>query len=119
MRKKLIPDEYSKIRLNLQRKIEQCAVVTLIIDIWSSKRMLGFIGFTIQGVTDNFEIFNAFLCVKQMAGRHTGEAIIAEFEDVLRDWAIDIKKVLKFLVVLAYGNLICLSFRHLGCSRCD
>lgn len=93
MRRRHMPGEYIRIRKIIQTKISCCLVVTLILDIWSSKRMCGYIGFTLEGVTKQYEIFTAFLCLRQMTGRHTGEAILAEFEDVLKEWGINIMSV--------------------------
>lgn len=88
-----MPAEFFRIQKILQEKILQCTAVTLIIDIWSSKRMCGYIGFTIEGVTPDFEIFTAFLCIRQIFGRHTAEGILAEFEDILREWNLKISVV--------------------------
>ncbi|KAK4006958.1 hypothetical protein OUZ56_012112 [Daphnia magna] len=52
------------------------------LDTWSSKRMCGYIVFSLEGVTINYEQFTAFLSLRQMTGRHTKEAILTEFEDV-------------------------------------
>ena len=97
LRNELIPNEYQRLKKILEMKISQCSAVTLIVDIWSSKKMCGYIGFTIEGVTSSYEIFTAFLCIRQMFGKHTGEAILAEFEDVLREWKLKIKVVSKII----------------------
>ncbi|KZS01902.1 Uncharacterized protein APZ42_001289, partial [Daphnia magna] len=71
-----VPNEYDCIKKVVEAKIGQCTAVTIILDIWSSKRMCGFIGFNLEAVTKTFEMFTAFLCIRQMTGRHTGEAIL-------------------------------------------
>ena len=74
-------------------KISECAALSIILDIWSSKNMLGFIGFSCQGVSSTFEPFNAFLTLKQMKGSHTAQAIVAEYEHVVEMWKLPITKV--------------------------
>ncbi len=67
-------------------------------DIWSSKSMDGYIGFTCSAVTDEFEKFVVFLGIRKMHGRHTSQAILAEYEQLLQDWKIPSNKVLTNLL---------------------
>jgi len=57
-------------------------------DLWSSKTMRGYLGISCTGVTEDYEPFNAFLTLRPMQGSHTGEAIFAEYESVMKDWNI-------------------------------
>jgi hypothetical protein len=50
--------------------------------------MMGYIGFTCHAVTKEFERYTLFLGVKRMIVRHTA-IILAEYEQLLRDWEID------------------------------
>jgi hypothetical protein len=50
-----------------------CTALTIILDIWSSKNMLGFIGFSCQGVSSSFETFNTFLNLTQMKGSYAAQ----------------------------------------------
>lgn len=93
MRYKHIPRLHAITVNAVKEKISTCRTVNIILDIWSSKNMAGFVAFNLQGVTKDFEIITCLLSVRQMFGRHTGEAILAEFEDVLREWGISIKSV--------------------------
>lgn len=68
-------------------------------DIWSSKSMDGYIGFTCSAVSDDFEKFVVFLGVRKMHGRHTSQAILAEYEQLLQDWKIPSNKVLSFMKI--------------------
>ncbi|KZR98441.1 Uncharacterized protein APZ42_006142 [Daphnia magna] len=67
--------------------------------------MCRYIGFTIEGVTPDFEIFTAFLCIRQIFGRHTAEAILSEFEDILREWNLKISVVIR-VVTDSGSNMI-------------
>jgi hypothetical protein len=51
--------------------------------------MMGYIGFTCYAVTKAFERYTLFLGIKRMTGRHTAENVLAEYEQMLRDWEID------------------------------
>ena len=63
-------------------------------DIWSSKSN---IGFTCSAVTDEFEKFVVFLGIVKMHGRHTSQAIFAEYEQ-LQEWKISLNKVSTILL---------------------
>ena len=54
--------------------------------------MVGYIGFTCSGVK-TYEPFRYFLAIRQVTGKHTGEAILSEYEDVIQEWKIPVKKV--------------------------
>ncbi len=59
----LIPGFYEDKKL--MGKLTECTALTINLDIWSSKSMLGFIGFSCQvtwvsRVSSSFELFNAF-----------------------------------------------------------
>jgi len=55
--------------------------------------MAGFIAFNLQGLTEDFEILTCVLSVRHMFENNKGEAILADFEDVVREWGISIKLV--------------------------
>ncbi|KZS04934.1 Uncharacterized protein APZ42_032015 [Daphnia magna] len=105
MRRRHLYEEYDRIKSLVIKKLKQSRSITLMIDIWSSKRMCGYIGFSLEGVTFKYEQFTAFLCLRQMTGRHTGEAILAEFEDVLSEWDLNIKTVVR-VVTDSGSNMI-------------
>ena len=89
MRNKLIPSVMDKTRLEVMKILQASTSLTIILDIWSSKNMFGFIiGFTCMCVNKEFERRMVFLGVKKMTERHTAENILAEYDQVLRDWNI-------------------------------
>jgi hypothetical protein len=89
MRNKIIPDIVHTTRDKVMKIIKESTSFTIILDIWSSKSMMGYIGFTCHAVTKEFERYTLFLGVKRMIVRHTAENILAEYEQLLRDWEID------------------------------
>lgn len=100
MRNVLIPARYAKVKQLIKDKLSACTAITIILDIWSSKSMVGYIGFTCSGVLKTFEPFRCFLAIRKMVEKHTGEAIISEYEDVLEEWGIPISKVKIFNIKL-------------------
>lgn len=93
LRNSLIPAFYEERKAKLMTKLTECTALTIILDIWSSKNMLGFIGFSCQGVSSNFDPFNSFLTLTQMKGSHTAQAIVAEYEHVIEKWNLPVSKV--------------------------
>ncbi len=79
--------------MKVASKLSQCTSLNNIMDIWSSKSIDGYIGFTCSAVTDEFEKFVVFLGIRKMHGRHTSQAILAEYEQLLQDWKIPSNKV--------------------------
>jgi hypothetical protein len=73
MRNKLIPSVMDKTRLEVMKILQASTSLTIILDIWSSKKMFGFIGFTCMCVNKEFERRMVFLGVKKMTERHTAE----------------------------------------------
>jgi hypothetical protein len=96
MRNKLIPSVMDKTRLEVMKILQASTSISIILDIRSSKNMLGFIGLTCMCVKKEFERRMVFLGVKKkMTERHTAENILAEFDQVLRDWNIPHSMVIK------------------------
>jgi hypothetical protein len=54
-----------------------------------------YIGFTCMCINKEFERRMVFLGVKKMTERHTAENILAEYDQVLRDWNIPRSRVIK------------------------
>lgn len=88
LRNKLIPATAESTKKKLWKILIGCTSFTVVLDIWSSKSMMGFIGFTLICVNREFERFTIFLGVKLMTVRHTAENILAEYDQMLSDWNI-------------------------------
>ena len=81
-----LPQIFKAAKERIFRKLAACVSFSIIIDIWSSKSMLGYIGFSCSAVTADFEIVNCFLGIWQMFGSHTSQAISAEYEEMVKEW---------------------------------
>lgn len=108
VRYKYLPEVYSKARQTIQNKLKDAAVVCIILDIWSSKNMMGFIGFSCSTVTNDFERQNMFLSMRKLEGRHTADKIFAEYQDTLEEWSISSVKVpyLEFTIHLTDETIL-------------
>lgn len=83
-----LPHAVNLTRIKILAIINESTCFTIILDIWSSRNMQGYIGFEVVCVTKSFERYHLFLGVKQMIGRHTAANIMAEYEQMLFDWRI-------------------------------
>lgn len=102
MRGTHIDRRVSSLRTALDGKLEKSKVVTIIIDLWSSKSMLGFMGTSVAGVTHDYEPFMCLLSIKNLTGSHTGRAILAEYEEIVQEWKLSSKVILFYSVHLFY-----------------
>ncbi len=100
MRNSIIPSIVHATKSEMIKIIKESTSFTIILDIWSSKSMMGFIGFTCHAVTKTFERYTLFLGVKRMIGRHTAENILAEYEQMLRDWEI-VRSLVNFIILFS------------------
>ncbi|KZS07363.1 putative Zinc finger BED domain-containing protein 4 [Daphnia magna] len=57
MRNTLIPQRYEQIKEYIKKKLSSCTDISIILDIWSCKSMVGYIGFTCSGVLKTHEPF--------------------------------------------------------------
>lgn len=93
MRNSLIPQKYEQIKEYIKKKLSSYTALSIILDIWSFKSMVGYIGFTCSGVLKTYEPFRCFLSIRQVKVKQTGEAIFIEYKDVIQEWEITISKV--------------------------
>lgn len=93
MRNSLIPNIVDRTKQKAMAIIDQCTCFTIILDIWSSKNMDGYIGFQLIGVSKYFERYHIFLGVKKMTERHTANNVLAEYESMVQRWNIPIKLI--------------------------
>ncbi|KZS20284.1 Uncharacterized protein APZ42_013065 [Daphnia magna] len=91
--RKLIDELFEETKAALRDKLERVNSTSIIMDLWSSKTMRGYLGISCTGVTEDYEPFNASLSLRPMQGRHTGAAIFAEYESVVKEWNITNKVI--------------------------
>ncbi len=92
MRDTLIPILYEKVSRVVKQLLESSNMCTIMMDLWSSNTMTGFIGVSCSSVTKDYIPFTCFLALKEMPKNHTAAAILAEYEAVIAEWNVD-KKV--------------------------
>nr|CAH0105858.1 unnamed protein product [Daphnia galeata] len=93
MRDTVIPSMYSRIVEGVKEILNSCDVATIMLDLWSSNSMLGFMGVSFSSVTADYIPFTCFLNMKEMPKNHTAEAILSESECVFSDWGLNGKVI--------------------------
>ncbi|KAI4830100.1 hypothetical protein KUCAC02_001753 [Chaenocephalus aceratus] len=75
--------------------LEKADNVSVTVDIWSDRRMRGFLGVTAHWIdlnNDNLQMRSQLLACNRFKGSHTGERICEEFEQICEQYQIK-KKV--------------------------
>ena len=91
MRETLIPAKKRATKECIERELRTIPSLCAHIDIWSSKKMDGYLGISITGIKSDLTLFNAYLACKNMKGRHTGLAILRMYEEVVQLWGLQNK----------------------------
>ncbi|XP_045034373.1 uncharacterized protein LOC123475567 [Daphnia magna] len=93
IRDTIIPSIYARTAVVVKTVLKSCDVVTIMLDLWSSNSMVGFMGVSCSSVTADYVPFTCFLNMKEMPSNHTAEAILSESECVVSDWELNGKVV--------------------------
>ncbi|KZS10217.1 Uncharacterized protein APZ42_025370 [Daphnia magna] len=93
MRDTIIPSIYARTAEVVKTVLKSCNVVTIMLDLWSSNSMVGFMGVSCSSVTADYVPFTCFLNMKEMPSNHTAEAIQSKSECVVSDWELNGKVV--------------------------
>lgn len=86
MRNVMLPKLAAATKQRSLELLKSCTSFNIILDIWSSKQMMGYIGFKCQAVTQDYELVHVFLGIKHMPGRHTAASVFAEYEQIIEEW---------------------------------
>ncbi|CAI5489085.1 unnamed protein product [Closterium sp. Naga37s-1] len=62
--------------------------VTLTTDIWTSENNVAFMVVTAHRVTSDFQLQQMVIDFRPLEGRHTGDKIASELEEVIGEWAL-------------------------------
>ncbi len=74
-------------RIELKQRIKSEALFyCTTTDIWSSRALSAFIGFTIHYLTKEFELVSWNLEVQKFDGKHSGERICEVLQKLINDW---------------------------------
>ena len=107
----LVPEKVQIVQQSIKDQLEDVKSFSVTLDIWSSRRMHGYLGITCHFVSSNWQIKSFLLCCKQIKGRHTGDSISLEYESVTEEYGIT-TKVFKVItdnasnMIKAFGPMI-------------
>ena len=87
----LLPASFKKVQEAIKKLLSTTSTCNITLDIWSSRRMHGYMGITCHFVTDSWEIKSLLLACSKLQGRHTGENIVAEYEEVISFYGLEDK----------------------------
>lgn len=99
MRDTLIPEKQKHTKDFIGKKLQEVDHLCVHIDLWSSKSMDGYLGLSVAGVTRAFVPFKYYLACRNIKGRHTGQSILAEYEDIVQSWGLQ-NKVYNYRVIV-------------------
>ena len=91
VRYKLIPVKKDQVIKIIKKKISGCRFLSSQIDLWASRSMDSYIGMWLSGVNENFESVAVLVACRLMSGRHTGEAIMDYFEEIIQSLQVNSK----------------------------
>ncbi len=86
-----IPEKVERVKKLLIQQLSSINSCSITLDIWSSRRMHGYLGVTVHFVDNDWQMQSYLLSCKIIKGRHTGESICLEYENILEDYGIDAK----------------------------
>lgn len=61
------------------------------LDLWSSKKMEGFMGMTASGVGSDSKPFTVLVACRKIEGKHTAEKIAEEYDEIMQKWNLSSK----------------------------
>ncbi|CAF0800840.1 unnamed protein product [Brachionus calyciflorus] len=102
-----------RFQLKKTEKLSSLNSLNLVTDIWTDAMMRSFIGFKVQGISDDWKMVKALLCCKQLVGSHTNESIFAAFLEITSEYKIE-KKVFKILSDCASNMIKAFDNDHIG-----
>ena len=91
---KQIPYLVSKVKDDIIKALEAQASVALTTDLWSDRRLRSFLGVTAHiacGDKDSYTLKSFLLDCRRFTGKHCGERIAAEFDEIVEEYHISNK----------------------------
>uniref|UniRef100_A0A3P8TSA9 HAT C-terminal dimerisation domain-containing protein n=1 Tax=Amphiprion percula TaxID=161767 RepID=A0A3P8TSA9_AMPPE len=93
-------------RDKLKTQLSNSDSVSVTVDIWSDRRMRGFLGVTVHYMEidqDNIQLKSNLLACDRFKGSHTGERICEQFEAICHEY--DIKSKLDYVITDNAANM--------------
>lgn len=72
-------------QIKLKSELAKADYVSVTVDIWSDRRMRGFLGVTAHCINIEDELKSQLLACNRFKGSHTGERICEEFEQICEE----------------------------------
>ena len=88
-----LPDLESSVKRKLIELLEDLHYCSATLDIWSDRRMRGYMGITVHFLDKTFKLLSKCLGVFRMKGRHSAEAIFDLFHGVMVQYKLHNKVV--------------------------
>lgn len=90
----LCTDIYNKMKLKILELLKQFEKLSFTTDVWSEPSAnVSLLSLTAHGITDNYERVSVILKCEQLEGRHTGEIIANNLNNILQDWGLSTESV--------------------------
>lgn len=79
----------------LKEQLNNAEHICLTVDLWSNRSMKGFLGITAHFIL-GWELKSAMIACRRFKGRHTGENILHEYEEIISNFDINKKNILYY-----------------------
>ncbi|CAK1578044.1 unnamed protein product [Parnassius mnemosyne] len=90
----LCTDIYNKIKLKVLGLLKQFEKLSFTTDVWSEPSSnVSLLSLTAHGITNKYERVSIILKCEQLEGRHTGEIIANNLNNILKDWGLSTESV--------------------------
>ncbi|CAK1589834.1 unnamed protein product [Parnassius mnemosyne] len=90
----LCTDIYNKIKLKVLGLLKQFKKLSFTTDVWSEPSSnVSLLSLTAHGITNKYERVSIILKCEQLEGRHTGEIIANNLNNILKDWGLSTESV--------------------------
>ena len=86
----LIPKQVHEATTKIKLSLQNARFCSVTLDIWSSRRMHAYLGVTCH-ILIECEIVSYLLACWQILAAHTGKNILADFEEIVHDFQLDLK----------------------------
>src|ERR1700723_2839417 len=91
IKRTILPKTEKRIKADLIVLLKEATVVAIALDIWSSKRLRGYMGMTVHFVDKSYRLRSFLLGCPRFEGKHTAEEIFNLAATVVLEYGIEQK----------------------------
>lgn len=84
---------YKQQKSEVLNKLNNCKILSLTTDCWTSRATESYITITAHGITEMFQTFNSTLVTKEMVDSHTADNLKSVIEEVVDEWGLNGKVI--------------------------